>query len=254
MLKSENISFSIGNKIILHPMSLTWSAGKFHVLLGPNGSGKSSLLKILAGDISHFSGNVFYDQIALNELKIEKLAKYRAVLSQKPIVQFPLSVEEVVLMGRYPHFDFQPSSSDYAIVNLAMDQLGLQELKNRDYNSLSGGEQQRVQFARVLAQIGQVKPGKIRYLLLDEPLNNLDLKFQRDFLEIAKSLLDPKTVLIAVLHDIILAIRYADEMVFLKEGRVKASGIKPSAVSPELIKDVFEVDTEVVGNKWFIVK
>jgi iron complex transport system ATP-binding protein len=254
MLRAENISLKLGQKCILESIHLKWEPGKFHVLLGPNGSGKSSLLKILAGDMAPTSGKVYYKEHALKELSIEKLAQQRAVLSQKSMVQFPLSVKEVVLMGRYPHFDFQPNAFDESIVDKALEKLDLIGLKERNYNSLSGGEQQRVQFARILSQIWETENGATRYLLLDEPLNNLDLKYQRDLLETAQSLLNPNTVLIAVLHDINLAMRYGQQLVFMKEGRVVVNGLMASDLTPELMYEVFDVEMELHEGRWFEFK
>ena len=115
MLRTENISFSVGKKQILKNVSATFLPGEFNMILGPNGSGKSSFLKIFSGEINKFQGTVLYDDKKIKELRKEELAKKRAVMSQQADLGFPLLVEEVVMMGRYPHFTFNPNKKDITI-------------------------------------------------------------------------------------------------------------------------------------------
>ena len=114
MLRTENIHFSIGHKKILHGISADFVPGKLNMILGPNGSGKSTFLKIFSGETRHFTGRVEYDQRNITSLDYPALAKFRAVMSQQTELSFPLTAEEVVMMGRYPHFDFNPSSPKLA--------------------------------------------------------------------------------------------------------------------------------------------
>lgn len=164
MLKAENIHYRIGEKQILNGISAQFNPGQFNMILGPNGSGKSTFLKVFSGEIQKYDGNVFYDDKKIALYKKEELATYRAVMSQQPELSFPLMVEEVVMMGRYPHFTFNPNKKDTSICNQVMERMNLTSFKERNYLTLSGGEKQRVQFARVLAQVWE-KPAKgCRYL------------------------------------------------------------------------------------------
>jgi iron complex transport system ATP-binding protein len=248
MLKAENVSYKIGSTTILENISATFLPNQFNVILGPNGSGKSSFLKICSAEINSFSGNVFYDSINVKQASKEKLAKYRAVMSQQPELSFSLMVEEVVMMGRYPHFNFSPTKNDFAICEEVMAKMKLDSFVDRNYLTLSGGEKQRVQFARVLTQIWETPSSGNRFLFLDEPLNNLDIKYQQEFLEIAKIFSTKNTTLIAVLHDINLAIQYADKLFFFKQGFIAASGKPNDIINSYLIKDIFDIDATVITN------
>ncbi len=248
MLRTENISYSIGKKQILKNISLEFIPGEFNMILGPNGSGKSTFLKIFSGEINDYDGNVFYGDKKIGSIKKEELARKRAVMSQQPELNFPLSVEEVIMMGRYPHFAFNPGKKDEDICNEVMNRMNLRSFKERNYLTLSGGEKQRVQFARVLAQVWE-KPGSVtRHLFLDEPLASLDINYQQEFLQIARSFLGPDTIITAVIHDINLAIQYADKLFFFKEGELAALGKPSSILSEKLIEDIFRVKVTIISN------
>lgn len=248
MLKAENIHYRIGDKQILNGISAQFNPGQFNMILGPNGSGKSTFLKVFSGEIQKYDGNIFYDDKKIALYKKEELATYRAVMSQQPELSFPLMVEEVVMMGRYPHFTFNPNKKDTSICNQVMERMNLTSFKERNYLTLSGGEKQRVQYARVLAQVWE-KPAKgCRYLFLDEPLNSLDINYQHEFLQIAKEFTNNDTVLVAVMHDINLAIQYSDNLFFLKQGQLMAHGKPNEVLSAALIKDVFNVNATLINN------
>ena len=176
------------------------------------------------------------------------LAATRAVLSQQTELSFPMTVEEVVMLGRNPHFEFNPTRKDTDKVQEVIALLDLTSFIHRNYQTLSGGEKQRVHYARVLAQIWDQPKGEHRYLFLDEPLNNLDLYYQQSFLSIAISLLNETTTLIGVVHDINIAMRYADELFFLKEGELIKNGAPEKIVDAILIKEVFNVDTQIITH------
>jgi len=248
MLRTENIQYSIGKKSILNNISAQFQPGELNMILGPNGSGKSSFLKIFSGEINKYNGSVFYADEQIAHIKKEELAKYRAVMSQQPELSFPLMVEEVVMMGRYPHFTFNPTKKDVDICHDVMNRMNLASFADRNYLTLSGGEKQRVQYARVLAQVWE-KPAKgYRYLFLDEPLTSLDINYQQEFLQIAREFTDENTVLIAVMHDINLAIQFADKLFFLKEGSLVSHGRPKEVLSESLIKQVFNVNASIINN------
>lgn len=248
MLRTENISFSVGKKQILKNVSASFMPGEFNMILGPNGSGKSSFLKIFSGEINKFQGTVLYDDKKIKELRKEELAKKRAVMSQQADLGFPLLVEEVVMMGRYPHFTFNPNKKDVIICNEVIERMNLTEFTKRNYLTLSGGEKQRVQYARVLAQVWEKPIDGYRYLFLDEPLNSLDISYQHEFLQSAVELMKEHTVLIAVMHDINLAAHYADNLFFLKEGEMVVHGRPKDILTENVIEKVFNVKTKVIEN------
>lgn len=248
MLRTENISFSVGKKQILKNVSASFLPGEFNMILGPNGSGKSSFLKIFSGEINKFQGTVLYEDKKIKELRKEELAKKRAVMSQQADLGFPLLVEEVVMMGRYPHFTFNPNKKDITICNEVIERMNLVEFKERNYLTLSGGEKQRVQYARVLAQVWEKPTDSYRYLFLDEPLNSLDISYQHEFLQVAVELIKDHTVLIAVMHDINLAAHYADNLFFFKEGELVVHGKPKDILSAAMIEKVFNIKTTVIEN------
>jgi len=248
MLSIKNISYSVGRKEIVKDISVDFLPGEFTMILGPNGSGKSTFLKLFSGELKAKEGSISYSDKKLTGIKKEELAKVRAVMSQQPELGFPLSVEEVVMMGRYPHFTFNPGMHDENICNEVIMQMKIENLKDRNYLTLSGGEKQRVQFARVLAQIWDMPSDGHRYLFLDEPLTNLDINYQQEFLTIARSLTKTDTVLVAVMHDINLAVQYADKLIFLKDGEMVSYGDPLDILSEDLIKNVFNVDTRIIQN------
>jgi len=248
MLKTEHILYSIGKKSILNGISTQFLPGEFNMILGPNGSGKSTFLKIFSGEITKYKGSVFYGEEKITTLKKEVLAKQRAVMSQQPELSFPLMVEEVVMMGRYPHFTFNPGKKDINFCNEVMERMNLITFKERNYLTLSGGEKQRVQYARVLAQIWEKPTEGYRYLFLDEPLTSLDINYQQEFLQIAREFTNEGTVLVAVMHDINLAIQFADKLFFLKEGELIAHGSPKEILNEGLIKQVFNVEASIINN------
>ena len=241
MLEVKNAGFSISNKWLVKDISYNFLPGNCYMICGPNGAGKSTLMKLLSLVAKPDQGEVVYNNSKINYSKKEAYARYRAVLSQQVDISFPLEVEEVVMMGRYPHFKINPAKEDVEICNEVIELQNLQEFRKRNFLTLSGGEKQRVQFARVLAQIWKMPREGSRILLLDEPISSLDIKYQFDFLQHLKEFLNERTIVIAVLHDLNLALNYADEILLLKDGKLFASGSPFDVLSPENIRDVFHV-------------
>ncbi len=248
MITTENLSLQIGNKTLLHPLSLKLETGKLHLILGPNGAGKSTLVKLLSGQQKPSSGTIFYDDRKLTSYKVEHLARFRAVLSQSVDFAFPLTVNEVVTMGRYPHFSNSPSKKDKEIISLAITLFEIENLANRDYPTLSGGEKQRVQFARIMAQIWP-DDDEPKVLFLDEPLTYLDIKFQYDFLNLIADFLKkhPLTV-IGVLHDLNLAARFADNLILLKHGHLIAHGKQTHVLTSENIERMYGMIPRIIEH------
>ncbi len=248
MVRLHDIHYEAGSKKILQHISGDFKPGKINMILGPNGSGKSSLMKIIAGNRIPHQGTVHYQQTLLSPSLIRPLSRHRAVLGQQPELSFPMAVLEVVMMGRYPHFSVRPTKHDYEICREALTKLGLNEFSERNYLSLSGGEKQRVQFARVLSQLWDCPPSQHRYLFLDEPLNNLDIRYQQEFLHICRSFCNEHSTIVAIIHDINLAFQYGDEIWVLKDGRLVATGSPDKVLTASLIKQVFEVEASVMQD------
>lgn len=259
MLKVKNISYSIGENKILSDVSAAFEPGKLTMIIGPNGSGKSTLLKIISNELNGYSGSVEYEGKILSKKDAKSISKIRAVLSQESELSFPLSVEEVVMMGRYPHFDFKPSANDEAICNEALEKMRMKNFSERNYLTLSGGEKQRVHFARVMAQIWEQSSNTCRYLFLDEPIASLDLNYQHEFLKITKSIAQRNTVAIAVIHDINLALQYADSVILLNKGSVLAAGKPTEVITAENIYKVYSLKCKILkeagsATPYFIVE
>lgn len=241
-IRLEEVSWSIGSVTVLEPMSLAFAAGQINVILGPNGAGKSTLMRIAAGRLKPASGRVLYGDRDVSDMDARKLALQRAFLSQHVEIDFAITVEEVVLMGRYPHFARAPGCKDRRIVDAALDLVGMTSRRKQIYPTLSGGEQQRVQLARVLAQIwSDDSPPPPRIIFLDEPIASLDVQHQLQILEIARGLLDRGCTVIVTLHDLNLAMRYGDRFIFLRDGRLHQIVEEPDAVSAELVQSIFDV-------------
>lgn len=257
MLSVKNLGYSVGSKHILTNVSAQFEHNLFHAIVGPNGSGKSTFLKIFSGELQPQYGTVEYGGMNIFSIPKKELARHRAVMSQQPELYFPLTVDEIVLMGRYPHFGFRHSEKDAAICEEAMRQMDIADLRARDYLTLSGGEKQRVQFARVLAQIWEPENKKPRYLFLDEANAHLDLKHQQQLLDLAKRMSKNGVLVIAILHDLNLALHYADHMLFMKQGNIAYSLHKPAAtLTNTIIREIFEVESSIVDisqNKKVIV-
>lgn len=250
MLNIDNLVCRIGGHTIIDGISTSFEPGLLHVIVGPNGSGKSTFLRAFSGELSPVSGTITYDGQPITHRDKTSLARIRAVMSQLPELHFPLAVEDIVMMGRYPHFTFRPSQKDQDICRQAMERLSITDLQGRDYLTLSGGERQRVQFARALAQIGEPSVTGSRYLFLDEPVSSLDVHYQHQFLQIARSLVEENILVIAVLHDLNLALQYADRMIFLRQGRLVAEGRTPGIVTPVLIREVFGISAHLLDNPY----
>jgi iron complex transport system ATP-binding protein len=259
MLEASDITFRVGGKALISDVSASFAPGKLHLIIGPNGAGKSTLIKVLARLLRPQAGRVDYEGADVSRASESELAKRRAVLSQAVEVAFPLTVREVVMMGRYPHFGGRPGPADEKITDELMEFFDVTEFTDRDYQTLSGGERQRVNFARVLAQLWRDGSGPpavtdspstfspCRYLFLDEPLTFLDIRHQIEFMKKVRVFTDaPDVVTVGVVHDLNLAARFADQIVLLNQGRVVATGTAAEVLTAERIREVFGVEPTFV--------
>lgn len=262
MLEASDISFRVGDKTLISGVSVSFAPGKLHLIIGPNGAGKSTLIKVLARLLRPRTGKVEYEGADVYDANESDLAKRRAVLSQAVEIAFPLTVREVVMMGRYPHFGVRPAPADEKITDELMGFFDVAEFSDRNYQTLSGGERQRVNFARVLAQLWLAAPGtpaasgsppprpSCRYLFLDEPLTFLDIRHQIEFMKKVRVFSDARDVVtVGVVHDLNLAARFADQIVLMNNGRVVASGAPAEVLTTDHIREVFGVEPTFVTVK-----
>ncbi|KQT18548.1 heme ABC transporter ATP-binding protein [Chryseobacterium sp. Leaf404] len=236
MIKAQQISYKHKEFHILNNVDVFLGFGEFLAIVGPNGAGKSSLLSVLANEVKSAQQILFKDK-NITDWKITELSKHKAKFSQHNSNDIPLEVIDVVIMGRYPYFDAQPKEEDLEATDQMMHQTDVYHLKDREYNTLSGGEKQRVHLSRVLAQLQNEITQKL--LFLDEPLNNLDVKHQYKALEIIKNFTQNENSAVVVLHDLNLAAQYADKILLMKSGKVAAYGTPEEVFTAENISEAY---------------
>jgi iron complex transport system ATP-binding protein len=246
-LHARGVVVRAGSSTLLDGVDLQLAPGEVGVILGPNGAGKSTLLAVLAGLRAPDQGSVSLNGQAVTPAGAGSLARHRAVLPQETAVAFDFRVQEVVELGRYPHIH-APSGHEKDIVQAAMAATGVATLAQRSVGSLSGGERARVQLARVMAQIWEPRAdGAPRWLLLDEPTAALDLRHQHDTLRTVRGWAREQGVgVVAVLHDLNLALRYADRAWVLDGGVLQASGAPANVLTPRMVQRVWHVQASAV--------
>ncbi len=246
MLTLTEATLSRSERPILDRVNLEVRPGSLLAVIGPNGAGKSTALKLLSGELRADDGRVCLDGVDLNHWHREELACRRAVLSQSITLAFGFSVFDVVAMGRSPHAECS-RISNRRIVHAALAAVDMLHCARRDYQTLSGGEQQRVQLARVLAQIWPEETGSDAacYLLLDEPVSGLDPAHQHALLSHAQRRARQGYGVLAVLHDLNLASQYADYVAIMREGRIFCHGIPEEIFTRERIHSAFGVSSDI---------
>lgn len=243
MLKAKNISYRAGKKQILHDCSLDIIPGAFTAVIGPNGAGKSTLLKALSNELGKNSGQVKVNGVDTQQLKSRELSQIRAVMPQHTGINFPFTIEQVIEIGRFAH-DTNPVENA-RIIEEVIQRSKLDSYRGRIYQTLSGGEKQRVQLARVMAQMWDKSPYP-KYLLLDEPTSDLDLLHQHSLLGISRDLLERNMGVLAILHDLNLAAQYADYLIFMKEGRILEHGPTELVFTKDNIETTFDHPVELI--------
>ncbi|GMM83362.1 heme ABC transporter ATP-binding protein [Pseudoalteromonas sp. MTN2-4] len=251
MLECHNLNITRGNKHIIKNLSFNAKQGEFIVLLGENGAGKSTLLSAICDDLS-FSGQVtLYNQL-LSDFDPNTLAKQRAMLLQNNRVNFAFSAAELIAMGRYPYQESTKEQADTVIQIIEM--LSLAHLANRDVTVLSGGEFQRVQFARCLAQLNAHKTDtKGKLMLLDEPTSALDLHHQHCTLGKAKAFAKQGNTVIAVLHDLNLASLYADRVLLLHDGYIHQDGSPQHVLKTDILQPIYRAGMQINQHPSFSI-
>ncbi len=238
----NQVSFAIGSKYIVKELEFSFKAGDLVSIIGPNGAGKTTLLKLMSGELNPSDGEIFLNDFAFSELSLKERANKRAVMTQSSSVVFDFLVDEILEMGwvQGSSDDFSKTCSD--VVNSC----GLEELMGRKFNTLSGGEQQRVQFARALLQVGGLsKTADDRFLLLDEPTSNMDVAYELNLLNLAKEVRKTGVGVIVVLHDLNLAARFSDQIILMNSGLIVASGQPEEVLSDRILSDVYSTQLRV---------
>ena len=239
-IRSQDITQTLGGCEILKGVSIDVQSKKFIGIIGPNGSGKSTFLKCLYRTARPAGGVIYFDGEAVDSLSYKESARKVAVVAQHNYYNFDFTVEQVVLMGRTPHKKLMERNyaEDYALAQKALETVGMEAMKDRNFSTLSGGEQQRVILARALTQDTQC-------LILDEPTNHLDIKYQLQLMSIVKKL---NLTVVSAIHDLNIAAMYCDEIHVMKEGRIIKSGPPDAVLTPAFIREVYEIQAEVIKN------
>ncbi|GAA1858608.1 ABC transporter ATP-binding protein [Actinomadura bangladeshensis] len=236
MIEGRGLGYAYGAATVVRNVDVRAESGRILGLLGPNGSGKTTLVRMLTGIVTPRSGQVLLDGRPLGSVPHRALAREVAVVLQESSGDLPMTVADMVMLGRAPHQSTfsRNSAEDHRIAAAALRRVGARHLADRTFVRLSGGERQRVMIARALAQ----QPA---HLVLDEPTNHLDIRFQHELLTMIRGL---GITTVIVLHDINLAARYCDDVLVLQQGKVVAHGPCADVLTPELLEGVYGVGVE----------
>ena len=243
VIEAQEVAYVLGARRIVDGASLALQAGRLTVVVGPNGAGKSTLLKLLAGEVRSSSGDIRYDGAPLGTLPAWRMAGMRAVMAQFSRLSTAFTAQEVArfsagFVGRRISRDAMN-----AIVAEALTEARVLHLADRDFTTLSGGEQQRVRFAAALCQLQAGRTvSSAQALFLDEPIASLDLDRQLSLMDAAAALAHGRNLAVmAILHDLNMAVAYADDLIVMKDGRIVAQGHPRDVLSGELVAAVFNV-------------
>lgn len=240
MIKVKDISKNYVDKIVLEKISLEIPKRKITSLVGANGAGKSTLLGIISRLLPQDNGTIIINEKNIEDYKSRVLAQKLSVLKQVNHLDLKLTVRELVSFGRFPYSQGRLTQEDKQMIDEAISFLNLKELENDYVDELSGGQRQRAFLAMVVAQ-------DTDYVLLDEPLNNLDMKHSVQIMKILRELCEKKgKTIIIVIHEINFASYYSDYIVAMKEGKIKHFDTTQNIIQPKILKDVFDIDFEII--------
>ncbi|MCW3142159.1 MAG: ABC transporter ATP-binding protein, partial [Methanophagales archaeon] len=242
-LKIKEVEFSYASVPILKNVCVELAESEMLSVVGPNGAGKSTLLRCIDRILSPQKGCILLDERDIKEMSRMELAKKVGYIPQSTTSIFSATVFDVVLIGRRPHISWRSSEEDTEKVLETLQMLNIEEFAMRDINELSGGQQQKVFIACALSQEPDV-------LLLDEPTSNLDIRHQLEVMDIIKTIVKEKRIAaIMAIHDLNLAARYADRIVMMNSGKIFAVGNPASVLTPDNIKSVYGVESEVMDKR-----
>ncbi|MEZ2658640.1 iron ABC transporter ATP-binding protein [Aneurinibacillus aneurinilyticus] len=239
MVEVREVSKQYGNKSVVDNVSVKIEKGKITSFIGPNGAGKSTLLSMVSRLITKDTGEILIDNEEVGQCKSNDLAKKISILKQSNHINIRLTIKELVCFGRFPYSQGNLSKEDWKHVNEAITYMELEDIQDKYLDQLSGGQRQRAYIAMVIAQ-------NTEYILLDEPLNNLDMKHSVQIMKVLRRLVDElgKTIII-VIHDINFASCYSDYIVALKDGKVVKEGPTDEIINSSILKDIYDMDIKI---------
>lgn len=239
MIEIKNISKNYGEKKVVDNVSFNIEKGKITSFIGANGAGKSTILSMIARLLPMDSGNVVINGKDLKEWNTKELSKTLSILKQSNNINVKLTIRELVSFGRFPYCEGNLKKEDEEIVNNAIDYMQLKDIQNKYIDELSGGQKQRAFIAMIIAQ-------DTEYILLDEPLNNLDMKHSVEMMKLLRKMVDDlgKTIII-VIHDINFASCYSDNIVALKHGKLVANDTTMNIIQKDVLKNIFDMDFNI---------
>lgn len=239
MVVVKNVTKTYGNKAVVEDVSVTIETGKITSFIGPNGAGKSTLLSVISRLIAQDTGEVLIEGKEIRQWKSNDLAKKISILKQSNHITVRLTVRELVSFGRFPYSQGRLTKEDWAYVDEAIRYMDLEDMQHKYLDQLSGGQNQRAFIAMVIAQ-------NTEYILLDEPLNNLDMKHSVQIMKVLRRLVAElgKTIVI-VIHDINFASCYSDRIVALKDGRIAKEGTVDEIMRTDVLRDIYDMDIPI---------
>lgn len=241
MIEVKNINQFYGNKQILKDVNFKIKENQITALIGPNGAGKSTLLGVISRLLKQKSGEVLIDNVNIDKISSNDIAKKMSVLRQSNNINIRITVEELVSFGRFPYSKGRLNNIDKAKINEAIKYMKLDDLRDTYIDQMSGGQRQRAYIAMVLAQ-------DTKYIFLDEPLNNLDMKHAVEMMTILENLVkDYKKTIVIVMHDINIASAFCSHIVAMKDGMIIAEGKTNDIINKDILDDVFDHDFCIAG-------
>ncbi|OLO40690.1 iron ABC transporter ATP-binding protein [Alkalihalophilus pseudofirmus] len=239
MVVVKEVTKQYGNKNVVENVSVSIKKGTITSFIGPNGAGKSTLLSMVSRLIAKDHGEIYIEDKEIGQCKSGDLAKKISILKQSNNINIRLTVRELVSFGRFPYSQGRLSKADWKYVDEAIEYMELGDMQHKYLEQLSGGQRQRAYIAMVIAQ-------DTEYILLDEPLNNLDMKHSVQIMQVLRRLVDElgKTVVI-VIHDINFASCYSDHIVALKDGKIVKEGTTPEIINPAVLKEIYDMDIHI---------
>tara|TARA_B100001057_G_scaffold243372_1_gene243739 strand:- start:642 stop:1415 length:774 start_codon:yes stop_codon:yes gene_type:complete len=249
----KNISYFLDDKKILRNINLEIIPGEILTIIGPNGAGKSSLIKIVSGDINPSEGEVQYGNTPLSQISLEKRSFLRSVLSQSQNINFDFSVREIIEMG-WINTKTSISNDNYMkLLSEVSEECFIENILNNKFKNLSGGEQKRVHLARTFFQLQNLhKFENNKYLILDEPLTNLDIFFEIKIMELIKKKARDGLGVLVILHDLNITQKFSDKVAILKEGELKFYGNTQSVLNSKNLSNVYGLDMKINQDPLFI--
>ena len=248
-IKAKSIFWEVDNKRIIKDISLEISLGEVVSIIGPNGAGKSSFLNVLSGDIKPTSGSVSFDEINLKDISIQERSFMRSVMSQSQQIVYDFSVKEIIEMGWLDRGIASYSGNFKEAVMKVASECSVHDLLEQKFNTLSGGEQRRVHFARTLIQLWRPSNSRDpRYMFLDEPTANLDILHEQNLMKLVRSKAMEGIGILLILHDLNLAAKYSDKLVIFKNGSLIKSGSPEEVLQSKVLTEVYGLDMEVAKD------